>query len=343
MIRQFISSIAEGNHLTRDESIRVFQIIMTGGATPAQIAAILTGLRMNGETVDEIAGAALTLRAKMQSIAAPENSIDVCGTGGDASQNGGTLNVSTAVALVVAGCGVPVAKHGNKSVSSKSGSADVLAALGINLQAEKEKVEESLRNANICFMFAPLYHKAMRHISPTRQELGMRTIFNLLGPLANPAKPKRQLLGVYDQEMLEPMAETLRALESEKAWVVHGSDHMDELTITGVSYVAELKDHAITCFEITPEDAGLERAEADTILGKDPDSNARELALLLAGKRSPYRDVVLLNAAAALIVADKTSDIKEAAAMAAEAIDSGAARTALADLVRISNETVKEP
>lgn len=340
MLRQFISQVAEGRNLSRDEATRVFQIILTGGATPAQIAAILMGLHMKGETVDEIAGAAMTMRAKMQLVSAPQDAIDVCGTGGDAAtrRHGSTLNVSTAVALVVAACGVPVAKHGNKSVSSLSGSADVLAALGVNIQADNSKVERSLREAGICFMFAPIYHKAMRHIGPTRQELGVRTIFNLLGPLSNPAAPHRQLMGVYAREMLQPMAEVLRILESEKAWVVYGSDGMDELTITGVSYVAELKNGEITMLEITPEEAGLDRAEADSLKGRSPDGNARELSLLLAGKRSSYRDVVLLNAGAALVVADRARNIKEGANIAAEAIDNGAARETLANLVRISNE-----
>lgn len=338
MLKEFIHKLAEGNHLTRDEASRAFQIIMTGGATPAQIAALLMALHVNGESVEEIAGAAITMRAKMDTVPAPVNAIDVCGTGGDAASSGGTLNVSTAVALVVAGCGVPVAKHGNKSVSSMSGSADVLAALGVNLQADKFLVERSLAEAHICFMYAPVYHKAMRHIAPTRQELGVRTIFNLLGPLANPAKPKRQLMGVYDKEVLKPMAEVLRILGSEKAWVVHGSDHMDELTITGTSYIAELKNNEITQFEISPEEAGLERAEAGSLKGKGPDSNARELSLLLAGKKSPYRDVVLLNAGAALIVVDKAANIKKGVQLAAESVDSGAAKTALADLVRITNE-----
>lgn len=339
MFRQFISRIAEGKHLTKDEAIRVFQIIMTGGATPAQIAALLMGLHMKGETIEEIAGAAMTMRAKMQTISAPQDAIDVCGTGGDAGRSSGaTLNVSTAVALVVAACGVPVAKHGNKSVSSLSGSADVLSALGVNVQADKNNVERALRETGICFMFAPLYHKAMRHISPTRQELGIRTIFNLLGPLANPASPRYQLLGVYDRNLLHPMAEILRLLGSEKAWIVHGSDFMDELTITGVSYVAELRNNEISMIEITPEEAGLDRAEPDALKGKSIDSNARELSLLLAGKRSPYRDVVLLNAGGALVVAGRAVHIRDGVTIAAEALDSGKAKEVLANLVRISNE-----
>lgn len=339
MISRFITQLASGGHLEQDDATRVFQIIMNGGATPAQIAAILMGLRIKGETVQEIAGSAITMRAKMDIISAPDNTIDVCGTGGDASSdNGSTLNVSTAVALVVAACGIPVAKHGNKSVSSLSGSADVLSMLGVNIQSSKTKTEESLKEAGICFMFAPLYHKATRHVAPIRQELGIRTIFNLLGPLANPAKPKHQLLGVYDRKLLHPMAEVLKILGSDKAWVVHGHDGMDELTITGPSYVAELENGEINMFEITPEEAGLERAETGSLKGGSPHRNAHELSLLLAGKKSAYRDVVLLNAAAALIIAGKARDIKEGINIAASAIDSDKAKQALADLVRISNE-----
>jgi anthranilate phosphoribosyltransferase len=274
----------------------------------------------------------------MDTLPAPENAMDVCGTGGDAGRNhGSTLNISTAVALVVAACGIPVVKHGNKSVSSSSGSADVLAALGVNIQADKGRMGAALHETGICFLFAPVFHKAMRHVAPVRQELGIRTILNLIGPLANPAQPKRQLLGVYHKDLLPVMAEALRALGSEKAWVVHGGDGMDELTLAGVSHVAELKNNEITLHDITPEAAGLERAGPDALSGKNPEDNARELSLLLGGKLSPYRDIVLLNAAAALVVADKAAGIKEGAGIAAEAIDSGKARDTLASLIRISN------
>ncbi len=337
-IQKFIAQIADGNNLSKDEATRLFQIIMTGGATPAHIAAILMGLRLKGETVDEITGATITMRAKMDTIIAPPGAIDVCGTGGDASKfSGGTLNVSTAVALVVAACGVPVAKHGNKSVSSSSGSADVLSGLGVNVKANKDTVQKSLNEAGICFMFAPLYHKAMRHVAPIRQELGIRTIFNLLGPIVNPANPKRQLLGVYDKKLLQPMAEVLRNLGSEKAWIVCGTDGMDEITLTGTSYIAELMNNEIRHFEISPEEAGLEICSADALKGKDPAGNAKELGLLLGGKKSAYRDIVLLNAAAALIVSDKAKHLKEGVAIAADVIDSGKARETLANLVRITN------
>jgi anthranilate phosphoribosyltransferase len=338
MLRKFLSQITGGQHLSREDATRVFQIIMNGGATPAQIAAVLIAMRINGETVDEIAGAAIVMRAKMERISAPENTIDVCGTGGDAINNYATLNVSTAVALVVAACGIPVAKHGNKSVSSSSGSADVLSSLGVNIQADKAAAERSLREAGICFLYSPLYHRAMRHVTPIRQELNMRTIFNLLGPLANPAMPRYQLMGVYDKELLVPLAETLKILGSRRAWVVHGSDGMDELTITGTSHVAELRNDEIHTFEITPEEAGLARTDPDLLKGKNPDSNAHALSLLLSGTLSPYRDIVLLNAAGALMAADKVTHIKDGVMMAAEALDSGKAKEALANLVKISNE-----
>jgi anthranilate phosphoribosyltransferase len=335
-IQRSITQLVEGRHLSRDETARAFQIMMMGGATPAQMAALLVGLRIKGETVEEITGAALAMRAKMETIAAPPGAVDVCGMGGDARSTGGTLNVSSAVALVVAGCGVPVVKHGNKSVSSTSGSADVFTVLGVNVQAEKRVMEKALGEANIAFLFAPLYHKATRHVAPVRQELGLRTIFNMLGPLANPAKPVRQLMGVYDRALLEPMAQVLRELGSEIAWVVHGSDGMDELTITGESYVTELRGADMRSFTVTPEEAGLERAEAQALVGTTVEGNARELGLLLHGKRSAYRDIVLLNAAAALIVAGRAASLREGAQLAAIAIDEGHAKEALANLIRIT-------
>lgn len=335
-IQRFIGIVAQGRHLSRAQTGRVFQIIMSGGATPAQIAALLIALRMKGESVGELAGAAMAMRAKMETIDIAGDIIDVCGTGGDGS---GMLNVSTAVSLVVAACGVKVAKHGNKSVSSRSGSADVLSSLGVNIQAEKPNVEKALRETGICFLFAPLYHKSLRHVGPVRQELATRTLFNLLGPLANPANPALQLLGVYDRALLLPVAQVLKSLGSKRAWVVHGSDGADELTLTGVSYVAELKDGVVTTFEITPADAGLEACEADALDGGSPNNNAKELSLLLAGKKSAYRDIVLLNAAAALIVAGKAQSLANGAELAAAAIDEGRAREVLASLVSISNET----
>lgn len=335
-IQHFIADIASGKHLSRAQSGRAFQIIMAGGATPAQIAALLAGLRVKGESTGEIIGAAMAMRAKMDTLAGFSDSIDVCGTGGDGT---GMLNVSTAVTLVVAGCGVKVAKHGNKSVSSRSGSADVLAALGVNVQAEKATAEKALREAGVCFLFAPLYHKAMRHVAPIRQELGTRTIFNLLGPLANPVKPDYQLMGVYDRSLLLPMAEVLYALGSKGAWVVHGSDGADELTLTGPSHVMALKDGKVKAFMITPQDAGLKPCTPDALEGGSPQHNAKELSLLLSGKASAYRDIVLLNASAALVVAGKAKDLLEGVGLAARSIDEGHAKAALASLVSISNET----
>jgi anthranilate phosphoribosyltransferase len=338
-IQRFIAQIAEGAPLSQDESSRAFQIIMRDGATPAQVAALLMGLRMKGETVPEITGAALVLKAKMEKIAAPPGAMDVCGTGGDAHglPSGGTLNVSTAVALVVAGAGVPVVKHGNKSVSSLTGSADVLAALGVNVKTVKSRVEQCLKEANICFMLAPLFHKAMRHVAPIRQELGLRTLFNLLGPLVNPASPKLQLLGVYDKALVVPIAEVLRALGSESAWVVHGEDGMDELTLAGATHVAELGGGKICTFDVNPEEAGLARAEPGALKGGNAATNARELSLLLSGKRSAYRDIVLLNAAAALKIAGRAETLPDGVALGAVAIDGGRAKEALAHLVRITN------
>lgn len=335
-IQHFISHISAGKHLSREQSGRAFQIIMAGGATPAQIAALLLALRAKGESIGEITGAAMAMRSRMDALAGFSDSIDVCGTGGDGT---GMLNVSTAVTVVVAGCGVKVAKHGNKSVSSRSGSADVLTVLGVNIQAEKPMAEKSLREAGVCFLFAPIYHKAMRHVAPVRQELGMRTIFNLLGPLANPAKPGYQLMGVFDRALLLPMAEVLHALGSKAAWVVHGSDGADELTLTGPSHVAELKNGVIKTFAITPEDAGLKACTAEELEGGSPQYNAKELSLLLTGKASAYRDIVLLNASAALVVAGKAKDLLEGVSLAARSIDEGRAKAALASLVSISNES----
>ncbi len=335
-IQHFISHIAGGSHLSRAQSGRAFQIIMAGGATPAQIAALLVGLRAKGESTGEIAGAAMAMRARMDALAGFSDSIDVCGTGGDGT---GMLNVSTAVTLVVAGCGLKVAKHGNKSVSSRSGSADVLTALGVNIQAEKAAAEKALRDAGVCFLFAPLYHKAMRHVAPVRQELAMRTIFNLLGPLANPAKPDYQLMGVYDRSLLLPMAEVLCALGSKAAWVVHGSDGADELTLTGPSHVAALNGGKIRTFTVNPQDAGLTPCTPEALEGGSPQYNAKELSLLLSGKASAYRDIVLLNASAALVVAGKAKDLLEGVGVAARSIDEGRAKAALASLVSISNET----
>ena len=332
-IQKYIEKAVQGIDLEREEASQAFQIIMNGGATPAQMAAFLVALRMKGETVTEITAGASVMRAKATPFAAPEGAVDTCGTGGDAK---GTLNVSTAVAIVVAACGVPVVKHGNRSVSSSSGSSDVLSALGVDVNAPFETLSESLEKSNLTFLMAPRFHSAMRHVAPVRKELGLRTIFNLLGPLSNPAKPVRQIIGVYDKAWLRPIAEVLRELGSVHAWVVHGSDGLDELSISADSFVVELNQGKIREFTLSPESIGLPRREMREILGKDPAHNAQELMSLLRGTPSAYRDIVLLNAAAALIVAGKASDIPAGIALAAEAIDSRKAQQTLATLAALT-------
>ncbi len=334
-IQHYIAKLADRQDLEPQEAENAFQIIMNGGATPAQMAGFLVALRMKGEAVEEISAGAKVMRAKARPFNAPAGALDTCGTGGDAK---GTLNISTAVAIVVAACGVPVVKHGNRSVSSHSGSSDVLSELGVKVDAPFEVLEEALKRNNLTFLMAPRFHKAMRHVAPVRQELAMRTIFNLLGPLSNPAQPQFQVVGVYDRIWLEPMARVLGELGCEAAWVVHGSDGMDELTTTGPSWVAELKDGAVRSFEITPEDAGLEAVTLKDLKGRDPEYNAQKLSLLLSGKVSAYRDVVLLNAAAALLVAKKVLSLTEGVAMAATAIDDGSAKATLATLVSLTGE-----
>jgi anthranilate phosphoribosyltransferase len=292
-------------------------------------------LRVRGETVEEITGAATIMRAKAHPVSAPPGAIDVVGTGGDAS---GTFNVSTASAIVVAACGVPVAKHGNRAFSSKSGSADVLAALGVNIEAPYEAVERAIREAGIGFMMAPRYHSAMRNVGPTRVELGTRTIFNLLGPLSNPAQVKRYLVGTFAKQWVEPMARVLANLGAERAWVVHGSDGLDELTLTGPSYVTALENGKITNFEVGPDNAGLKPAQLADLKGGEPEHNAKALKAVLGGQLGPFRDFVLFNAGAALMVAGPAKSLREGVAMAAQAIDRGKALTVLERLVTITNE-----
>ncbi|MEX2642332.1 MAG: anthranilate phosphoribosyltransferase, partial [Acetobacterales bacterium] len=307
-MKPLLARVAGGAPLTEDEAEQAFGIIMSGQATPAQIGAFLMALRVRGETVDEITGAARTMRARALSMQAPAGAIDTCGTGGDAS---GTWNISTAAALVAAGAGVPVAKHGNRAMSSKSGSADVLVSLGVNIDADMELVKRCLWDARIGFLMAPRHHSAMRHVGPVRMELGTRTIFNLLGPLANPAGTTRQLCGVFSFEWVKPLAEVLLRLGAERAWIVHGGDGLDELTTTGTSAVAEVRDGKVSTFEVTPEDAGLPRAKPEQLKGGDAHTNAGALRAVLGGEPGPYRDIVLLNAAAALVVAGKAADLKE--------------------------------
>lgn len=334
-LKAHIAMVADGRPLQADEAEAAFGIIMSGDATPSQIGGLLMALRVRGERVEEITGAARAMRAKMLPIDAPGDAIDLCGTGGDGTA---TYNISTASQFVVAAEGVPVAKHGNRALSSKSGAADVLTALGVNLDCDMALVEKSLREAGTCFMMAPRHHSAMRHVGPTRVELGTRTIFNLLGPLSNPARVRRQLLGVFSPDWVEPLAHVLKDLGHEKAWVVHGADGMDEVSTTGASLVAELKDGQVTTFEVTPEDAGLPRAGLADLKGGDAEQNAAALRQLLEGAPGPYRDIVVLTSAAALVVADKAGSLAQGAELAAAAIDSGAAKARLEALIAITNE-----
>ncbi|KAB7739322.1 anthranilate phosphoribosyltransferase [Parvibaculum sedimenti] len=332
--KALIGKVAGGLALAPDEAEEAFSIIMSGEATPAQMAGFLMALRVRGETVDELTAGARVMRQRALAVKAPADAIDIVGTGGDGAQ---TYNISTATSLVVAAVGVPVAKHGNRAASSKSGTADALTALGVNLDIEPDAIARCISEAGIGFMFAPVHHSAMRHVAPVRAELGTRTIFNLLGPLANPASVTHHSIGVFAQRWVVPFAETLRNLGSTRAWVVHGADGLDELSTTGVSYVAELNDGKIRTFEVTPEEAGLPRATLEDLRGGDPAYNAAAIVALLDGAPGAYRDIVLLNAAAALIVADKAATLAEGVKLAAGAIDSGAAKKVLARLVAVSN------
>jgi anthranilate phosphoribosyltransferase len=332
-LKSLLATVAAGRSLSESEAEAAFDIIMSGDATPSQMGGFLMALRVRGETVDEITGAARTMRAKAVQIDAPPDAIDTCGTGGDAS---GSFNISTASALVVAGCGVPVAKHGNRALSSQSGSADVLTALGVNIDADLAVVRACLWEIGLGFLMAPRHHSATRHVAPTRVELGTRTIFNLLGPLSSPALARRQLVGVFAPEWVRPMAEVLERLGGERAWVVHG-DGLDELTTAGITTVASLDQGRVETFEITAADAGLPQAQLGDLRGGGPLVNARLMRDLLAGVGGPLRDVVLLNSAAALLVAGRAADLFEGAEIAARAIDSGAARGVLQALVDRTN------
>ena len=339
-LKAFLNLAATGKPLTASQAEQAFEIIMTGNATPSQMGGFLMALRVRGETVNEITGAVRAMRGKMTRIDSPPDAIDTCGTGGDAS---GTWNISTAAAIVVAACGVPVAKHGTRGLSSKSGAADVLAALGVNIDADMALVRQSLWDNKICFMMAPRHHAAMRHVGPTRVELGTRTIFNLMGPLSNPAGAKRQLTGVFSRDWMVPMAEVLGKLGSERAWVVHGSDGLDELTTTGPSFVAELLNGKVKSFEVTPEHAGLPYASQADLKGGDPATNAAALNALMDGQNGAYRDIVLFNSAAALLIAGKAKDLKDGAAQAGDAIDSGLARRVLQKLIATSTSGKAAP
>ncbi|MGL4395920.1 MAG: anthranilate phosphoribosyltransferase [Hyphomicrobium sp.] len=334
-LKRLLNRIADGETLSADDMQSGLDLLMSGVATPVQLGAFLMGLRVRGETVHEITGAAKFLRSRMTPADAPEGAVDIVGTGGDSH---GTYNVSTCAAIVAAGAGVPVAKHGNRSVSSLSGASDVLQALGVKIDVPPMVVTRSILEAGVGFLWAPMHHPAMKLWAPVRADLGIRSIFNLLGPLCNPASVKRQVLGVYHRKWLEPMAETLRSLGSTHAWVVHGADGMDELTTTGATTVAELHGGDISVFEVTPEDAGLPRASLSDLKGGDAAVNARALRSLLQGEISPYRDIVLLNTAAALIVAGRAESLEDGVARAAQSIDSGAAAIALDRLIAVTNE-----
>jgi len=327
--KPLLARLADGASLTEEDAETFFSACLRGEPTPAQVAAALTAMRMRGETVSEITASARAMRRAATMLDHPFEVIDVCGTGGDGLR---TLNISTAVAFVAAGGGLKVAKHGNRALSSKSGTADVLAALGVNLHPSADQQRRALETAGICFLFAQAHHGAMRHVSPIRAELGFRTLFNLLGPLTNPAGARRQVVGVYSDRWVEPLARVLGALGAERAWVVHGQG-MDEMSLAGETHIAEYREGAVRLFTVTPESVGLPRAEIAMLSGGEPADNARALTALLDGEAGPYRDVVLLNAAAAFLVGDKVETLREGVALAAAVIDDGRARAALAGLI----------
>ena len=329
-----IAKAATGAALSREEAARGFDTMMSGEATPSQMGGLLMALRVRGETVDEITGAVTAMREKMLRVESPPDAVDIVGTGGDAS---GSFNISTCAAFIVAGAGVPVAKHGNRALSSRSGAADVLAALGVNIDLAPEAVGRCIRGAGIGFMFAPAHHPAMKNVGPTRVELGTRTIFNLLGPLSNPAGVKRQMVGVFSRQWVEPLAQVLKNLGAQAVWVVHGSDGLDEITTAGATHVAALENGAVRTFELTPEEAGLLRVKSEALRGGDAQANAQALSEVLKGTKGAFRDVAVLNAAAGLIVAGKAGELKPAVALAQRSIDSGEAEGSLQRLVKISN------
>src|SRR6201988_4211758 len=333
--KSIIGKVATGAALTREEAASAFDSMMSGEATPSQMGGLLMALRVRGETVEEITGAVSAMRGKMLRVSAPAEAVDIVGTGGDGS---GSVNVSTCASFIVSGAGVPVAKHGNRALSSRSGAADVLASLGVKIDLKPEQVGRCVKEAGIGFIFAPSHHPAIKNVGPTRVELATRTIFNLLGPLSNPAAVKRQMVGVFSRKWVQPLAQVLRNLGSQSVWVVHGSDGLDEITLTGPTFVAALEDGEIRTFEVTPEEAGLARCDSEGLKGGDADANAVALQSVLDGKPSPYRDVALLNAAAALIVAGKARDLKEGVTLGANSLDSGAAAARLNHLIAVSND-----
>ncbi|HEY8565257.1 MAG TPA: anthranilate phosphoribosyltransferase [Beijerinckiaceae bacterium] len=332
--KPFLAKVATGASLSREEARQAFDTLLSGEVTPAQSGGFLMALRVRGETLDEIVGAVSAMRGRMLRVEAPPEAVDIVGTGGDHS---GSYNISTLAAMIVAGCGVPVAKHGNRAASSRSGAADVLAALGVRLGLDPDTLALCLGEAKLCFMFAQTHHASMRNVAPVRVELGTRTLFNLLGPLSNPAGVGRQLLGVPSPIWLEPLTEALAELGSKRVWTVHGSDGLDEITTTGPTQVVALENGAIRRFTIDPQELGLPLARPEDLRGADPEHNAAELRAVLDGRRSAYRDVAVLNAAAALVVAETVSTLAEGVEAASRAVDSGAAKGALQRLVEISN------
>lgn len=337
-LKALLGIVATGESLSEADARRAFDIMMAGDATPSQMGGFLMALRVRGETVPEITGAARAMRARMTAIEAPPGAIDTCGTGGDAK---GSFNISSTAAFVIAACGLPVAKHGNRALSSKSGAADVLSALGINIDADLKLVRRALWEVGTCFLMAPRHHSAMRHVGPTRVELGTRTIFNLLGPLCSPANVKHQLLGVFDKIWLEPLAQVLGELGHERAWIVHGEHGFDELTTAGATYVAEWKNGEIRKFQVTPEEVGLPRCRPEDLAGGDGEQNAKILRAILSGQKGPLRDTVLLTTAAALVIGNKAEDLRDGIERAAKAIDEGRAMEVLEKLIAITNEEVE--
>ena len=338
-LKPILSKLASRQVLTREEAAEAFDLLLSGEATQAQMGAFLMGLRERGETVDEMIGAVSAMRSKMLRVHAPEGAIDIVGTGGDGAN---TYNVSTLAAIIVAACGVPVAKHGSRAASSQSGASDVLGELGVRIGIAPAQIEDSLRQAKIGFMTAQAHHRAMANVASVRREIGSRTFFNLLGPLSNPASVKRQLLGVFAPQWLEPIALTLRELGSERAWVVHGEDGLDEITTTAPTSVVALENGLLRRFTITPEEAGLPRVKPEALRGGDPKHNAAALRDVLAGAKGAYRDIAVLNAAAGLVVAEAAKTLAEGARQAENALDCGLARDTLAHMIRISNQTVSD-
>ncbi|MCF3933027.1 anthranilate phosphoribosyltransferase [Acuticoccus sp. M5D2P5] len=332
-LKALIAKAASGETLTRREASEAFDVLMSGEATPAQIGGLLMAMRVRGETVDEITGAVEVMRAKMTPVTAPAGAIDIVGTGGDAS---GTYNVSTCAAFIVAAAGIPVAKHGNRALSSKSGAADALMALGVRIDLTPIGIAACIEKAGIGFMFAPAHHAAMKHVGPARVELGTRTVFNLLGPLSNPARVTRQLVGVFSAEWVAPIAEVLAQLGTERAWVVHGGDGLDEMTTTTITHVAAVEDGMVRIFTVDPEELGLAIAKPEDLRGADADHNAAALRAVLGGEKNAYRDIACLNAAGALLVAEKVETLEEGVALAQRLLDDGSAAARLQALVSVS-------